>query len=182
MQVRVVTLRYSEGMQGFPEEALRKATFGREVLGVEEHFFTYGNVPHLALVLTLGDVPGDSREWKRDPNAPNPEDELPEASRGAYRALKAWRNETAKAEGRPAYAIARNAQLAEIVRRAPRSLAALREIDGIGEGFCEKYGRKVLELARELAPTEETESVAGNDSSGTSRPAGAGVADGEGAV
>ena len=56
MQVRVVTLRYSEGMQGFPEEALRKATFGREVLGVEEHFFTYGNVPHLALVLTTGSI------------------------------------------------------------------------------------------------------------------------------
>lgn len=34
MQIRVVTLRYSEAQQGFPEEALRAATFGREVLAV----------------------------------------------------------------------------------------------------------------------------------------------------
>ena len=46
MQVRVVTLRYNEALQGFPEEALRAATFGREVLNVSEHFFVHGNVPH----------------------------------------------------------------------------------------------------------------------------------------
>ena len=30
MQVRVITMRYSGGIQGFPEDALRRATFGRE--------------------------------------------------------------------------------------------------------------------------------------------------------
>ncbi len=51
MDVRVITLRYQEGVQGFSEDALRQATAGREVLEVREHFFTHGNVPHLALVL-----------------------------------------------------------------------------------------------------------------------------------
>ena len=156
MQIRVITMRYSEGVQGFSEDALRRATFGREVLAVQEHFFTYGNVPHLTLVLTLGDVPGDSAgsgNFKpRDPNAPNPEETLSEECRGVYRALKAWRNETAKAEGRPAYAIARNVQLAELVRAAPKSLTALREIPGFGDGFCEKYGKAVLSLMAEAAP------------------------------
>ncbi len=36
-------------MQGFPEAALRQATAGREVLEARDHFFTHGNVPHLAL-------------------------------------------------------------------------------------------------------------------------------------
>ncbi|MBR4188453.1 MAG: HRDC domain-containing protein [Kiritimatiellae bacterium] len=154
MQIRVITMRYSEGLQGFSEDALRRATFGREVLAVQEHFFTYGNVPHLALVLTLGDVPGEatgSGGFKpRDPNAPNPEETLPEECRGIYRSLKAWRNETAKAEGRPAYAIARNAQLAELVRAAPKTLAALKEIPGFGDGFCEKYGKAVLSMLAEV--------------------------------
>ena len=57
MQIRVVTLRYSETLQGFPEDALRAATFGREVLNASEHFFVHGNVPHLTLVLSLGDSP-----------------------------------------------------------------------------------------------------------------------------
>lgn len=158
MQVRVITMRYSEGVQGFPEDALRKATFGREVLGCEQHFFVYGNVPHIALVLTLGDAPGsaggppaEGEPWRRrDPNAPNPEDELPEEMRPAYRALKQWRNDTAKAEGRPAYAIARNTQLAALVKAAPKTLAALKEIEGFGEAFCERYGKKVLEMIAEL--------------------------------
>ena len=36
MYVKVVTLRYQEGVQGFPEGALRQATAGREVLEVRE--------------------------------------------------------------------------------------------------------------------------------------------------
>jgi hypothetical protein len=47
MDVRVITLRYQEGMQGFPEGALRQAIAGRDVLEAREHFFTHGNVPHL---------------------------------------------------------------------------------------------------------------------------------------
>ena len=55
MQIRVVTLRYNEALQGFPEDALKSATFGREMLNASEHFFVYSNVPHLTLVLPLGD-------------------------------------------------------------------------------------------------------------------------------
>ena len=149
MQIRVVTLRYNEALQGFPEDVLKVATFGREVLNVSEHFFVHGNVPHLTLVLSLGDSPryenaGSYRP--RDPNALNPEDGLTDEQKTCYRALKTWRNETAKLEGRPAYAIARNTQLAELVKAMPKSRSAIKEIDGLGEGFCEKYGKRVLEL------------------------------------
>ena len=152
MQIRVVTLRYNEALQGFPEDALKSVTFGREVLNVSEHFFVHGNVPHLTLVLSLGDSPhydnaGSYRP--RDPNAPDPEEGMSDIQKTRYRALKAWRNETAKAEGRPAYAIARNVQLAELVKAAPATLAAIKEVNGLGEGFCEKYGQKVLDLMGE---------------------------------
>lgn len=40
MQVRVVTMRYQEGLQGFPEDALRAATFGKTVLDVREYSAT----------------------------------------------------------------------------------------------------------------------------------------------
>lgn len=104
MQVRVVTMRYQEGLQGFPEDALRAATFGKTVLDVREHFFLHGNVPHLALVLQLGDAPAyaDAGGFRpRGPDAPDPAEGLTDAQRGVYRALRAWRNETARAEGRP---------------------------------------------------------------------------------
>lgn len=155
MDVRVITLRYQEGQQGFPEAALREATSGREVLEVREYFFAHGNVPHLALVLLLGDGASSGDGFKRrDPNAPDPEESIPEDRRPVYRDLKRWRNERAKADGKPAYAIARNVQLAEIVNKAPTSLAALKEIEGIGEAFCRDYGKAVLELVGNLPASE----------------------------
>ncbi|MEI6972964.1 MAG: HRDC domain-containing protein, partial [bacterium] len=129
----------------------------REVLEAREHFFTHGNVPHLALVLMLGDGPV-AEGWKpRDPNAPNPEDSVPEDRRPIYRDLKRWRNDRAKADGKPAYAIARNTQLAEIVNKAPKSLADLKEVPGIGEAFCRDYGKDVLELVSGVKETHAEE-------------------------
>ena len=167
MQIRVVTLRYNEALQGFPEDALRTVTFGREVLDVSEHFFVHANVPHLTLVLSLGDSPkyeNVSSYRPRDPNAPNPEDGLTDEQKTCYRALKTWRNETAKSEGRPAYAIARNTQLAELVKAMPKSLSAIKEVDGFGEGFCEKYGKKILQLMGEIAvPLASKRAIEGSD-------------------
>ncbi|MEI6150169.1 MAG: HRDC domain-containing protein [bacterium] len=158
MDVRVLTLRYQEGQQGFPEGALRQATAGREVLEVREHFFTHGNVPHVALVLLLGDGAGDDGGFRsRNPNAPDPEESIPEDRRPVYRDLKRWRNDRAKTDGKPAYAIARNVQLAEIVNKAPKSLAALKEIEGLGEAFCRDYGAAVLELVKTLPEATQDE-------------------------
>jgi superfamily II DNA helicase RecQ len=52
----------------------------------------------------------------------------------------------------PSYVIARNVQLAEICRRLPRSLAELKEVEGIGEATCEKYGRDLLARIPPAAP------------------------------
>ncbi len=146
MDVRVITLRYQDALQGFSEEALRKAISGREVLEAREHFFLHGNVPHLLLTLLLGDVPAGGEAFSRRRRAPDPEEGLEEERRPLYRELKHWRNERARADGKPAYVIARNIQLAEIARRVPRSLAELKETEGIGEAFCRNYGEGVLGL------------------------------------
>ena len=63
--------------------------------------------------------------------------------------LRAWRSQTAKAHGVPAYVILHDATLLELVRERPRSLAALRHIPGIGARKLENYGAALLEL---LAP------------------------------
>jgi superfamily II DNA helicase RecQ len=148
MDVRVVTLRYQESVQGFVEEAVTRATAGREVLDVREHFFVYGNVPHLTLVLLVG----DTREMPRRRDGPDPGDELPDERKALYRTLRTWRNERARADGVPSYVIARNVQLVEICRRLPRSLAELKEVEGIGEATCEKYGRDLLARIPPAAP------------------------------
>jgi ATP-dependent DNA helicase RecQ len=60
--------------------------------------------------------------------------------------LRAWRAETARAHGVPAYVILHDATLLEIVRGRPRTTADLRRIPGIGERKLENYGAALLEV------------------------------------
>jgi ATP-dependent DNA helicase RecQ len=59
-----------------------------------------------------------------------------------YEALRAWRWQ--RADGKPAFTVAANSVLEELVRVRPRSLDALIEIRGIGPAFCEKHGESLL--------------------------------------
>ncbi len=64
-----------------------------------------------------------------------------------FERLKAWRWE--RAEGKPAYTVAANSVLEEVLRARPASRGELMEIRGIGPAFCEKHGESLLqELAR----------------------------------
>lgn len=63
-----------------------------------------------------------------------------------FERLRAWRKD--RAEGKPAFTVAADSVLAEVLRRRPRGRAELIEIKGIGPAFCEKHGESLLaELA-----------------------------------
>jgi len=58
--------------------------------------------------------------------------------------LKAWRRD--RAEGKPAYTVATDATLREVVRRRPRTAGELLAIKGIGPSFVTKHADSLLEL------------------------------------
>jgi ATP-dependent DNA helicase RecQ len=60
--------------------------------------------------------------------------------------LKAWRRE--RADGKPAYTVATDATLREVVRRRPTTPGELLAIKGIGPSFVEKHADSLLELLR----------------------------------
>lgn len=154
MDVRVITLRYAEGVQGFSEDALRRACAGREVLDVSEHYFVHGGIPHLTLVVKMaGTSVSSGSAWKDRSVAPDLEIGLTDGQKQLFRALKKWRNERAQQDGKPAYAIGRNTLILEIVKAHPTTLAALKEVDGMGEASIANYGKEILEIVAN-APVE----------------------------
>src|SRR5207244_3162955 len=76
--------------------------------------------------------------------------EPPEAAVDAeeFERLRAWRWE--RAQGKPAYTVAANAVLEEVLRRRPANMRQLVEVRGIGRSFCEKHGESMLAAVREL--------------------------------
>jgi superfamily II DNA helicase RecQ len=65
-----------------------------------------------------------------------------------FERLRAWRYE--RAEGKPAYTVASNAVLEDLLRAAPASMHALLQIRGIGPAFCDKHGEALLAELRAL--------------------------------
>jgi ATP-dependent DNA helicase RecQ len=66
-----------------------------------------------------------------------------------FERLREWRFQ--RAEGKPAYTVASNAVLEDVLRASPRDVHALIEIRGIGPAFCEKHGESLLALLAGLA-------------------------------
>ncbi|WP_040050475.1 DNA helicase RecQ [Caballeronia concitans] len=60
--------------------------------------------------------------------------------------LRAWRAETAKTDGVPAYVIFHDATLAEIARSDPDTIDDLRHIPGIGVRKLERFGDELLDV------------------------------------
>jgi ATP-dependent DNA helicase RecQ len=91
---------------------------------------------------------GGSGSRGRGPAQAAEREPLSAADEQRFERLRAWRYE--RAEGKPAYTVAANAVLEELLRARPRSLEALLEIRGIGPAFCEKHGESLLEVLVEL--------------------------------
>jgi ATP-dependent DNA helicase RecQ len=80
----------------------------------------------------------------RSRGAAAPAEEGPPVADADLEPLKAWRRE--RADGKPAYTVANDATLREIVRRRPRSTDELLAIKGIGPSFVERHAASLLEL------------------------------------
>ena len=91
-----------------------------------------------------GGVERRERIAGRAPAAPAsaPEPPTEPVDEREFERLRAWR--WARAEGKPAYTVASNAVLEEVLRRRPPDAEALLAIRGIGPAFCEKHGESLL--------------------------------------
>ncbi|MGH2908545.1 MAG: HRDC domain-containing protein, partial [Solirubrobacteraceae bacterium] len=73
----------------------------------------------------------------------------PPVDGGQLEELKRWR--MARAEGKPAYTVATNAMLEELLRRRPTDPDGLLAIHGVGPSFVSRHGEDVLAVLADLA-------------------------------
>jgi ATP-dependent DNA helicase RecQ len=95
---------------------------------------------------STGSIPSDASPYvaARGPAGAEPaaEQSPSPVDDAEFERLRAWRWE--RAEGKPAFTVAANTVLEEILRRRPGTLDELIEIKGIGPAFCEKHGESLL--------------------------------------
>jgi len=74
--------------------------------------------------------------------------DLPAEALVRFEALRAWRAETARSHGVPAYVIFHDATLREVALSCPQSLDDLAHISGVGARKRDAYGEQLLESIR----------------------------------
>lgn len=70
---------------------------------------------------------------------------LPPEDFALFARLRDARKELASVEAIPVYTVCTNEQLAEMATKRPGTLAALKEIEGLGEAKVAKYGQRLLD-------------------------------------
>jgi ATP-dependent DNA helicase RecQ len=109
-----------------PDPSLERAArsrqpSARQARGVRQANRRSGGGPGAGGVLAQAGAPAQEREFEQ---------------------LRAWR--VGRAQGRPAFTVAADAVLVEVLRRRPGSAGELIEIRGIGRAFCDKHGDSLL--------------------------------------
>ena len=151
MKLKVLTLTWDSARDKMDDGPLerflhdRDADVDRSLLSATEHFFVQEGRPVLLLTLRYQEIP--RKAGKRTGQAPNPEprDELGPDDRGLYKALAVWRGQEARDRGVSHYTVGTNRMLAELARQRPKTMAALMEIKGIGEGRAGRWGQAMLQ-------------------------------------
>ena len=82
-------------------------------------------------------------QFKRDPFR-----QLSVEQQPLYNALREWRRQQAEKEGKPVFALIKNQQIADVVRKLPTSIKALKTVDGVGDATCTKYGESIIAIIK----------------------------------
>ncbi|MCL2004425.1 MAG: DNA helicase RecQ [Oscillospiraceae bacterium] len=84
------------------------------------------------------------------PRAVKTDSPVTEGDSGLFAALKALRFRLAQEEGVPAYIVFSNASLADMARKAPRTMAEFKTVSGVGDIKAARYGQAFLAVIAEF--------------------------------
>ncbi|APS26943.1 MULTISPECIES: DNA helicase RecQ [Weissella] len=86
--------------------------------------------------------------------SPSTRDDLDEAQRTVFEALRTWRLELARVTEIPPFIIFNDRTLVELAKQQPRNNAELMAVPGIGDAKAERYGKEVLAVIAKATETE----------------------------
>lgn len=137
MAIRIMTIPFDPKQKGFSDEDLSKFLLNKEVTSVRPEFFQRNGEAYWTLYIEYENV---LEQKYREVNM------LDAPQRMLFQRLREWRKEKAEQEGIPVFIIANNRELLALVKEAPQTLEALRDIRGFGKKKIERYGKELLEM------------------------------------
>jgi len=129
MSIRIFTIPFNPEKELFSDEGLSTFLLNKYVKKLYPEFFQINDRAFWTVFVEYETIVDAEKSGSEDLN---------EAEILLMKRLKQWRKEKAEKEGIPVFIIAANKQFVDVIRQAPKSLAALREIHGFGKKKLEK--------------------------------------------
>ncbi|MCB0839703.1 MAG: HRDC domain-containing protein [Bacteroidetes bacterium] len=146
MESNILTISFDPEREAFATEELEDFCINKKIHSLREEFFMYQSKPFWTIFIQF------ERVVEREKNI---EVQLSEPEKLLFRRLKGWRKEKASQEGLPAYMVASNQHLVEMVKRRVRTLAGFDSIKSFGKKRIEKYGKEIITLVQKFEQNEQ---------------------------
>jgi len=145
MKLRVLTIPLLGTDSNDQLEALQHQW---EITRYEHYLVDLAEGPAIAVVAALRDRPPEAEAQHKSSRTSRAQlvAALDPLGRDRFEQLRAWRKSTARDEGLPVYALATNAQLAEIASLSNPSRTKLSDIGGFGRKKVDRYADSILGL------------------------------------
>jgi hypothetical protein len=98
MRIKVFTLPFSSGINGFDDKPAREFLSDKKIVFVREHFFTENNRTYLALVVCYQATIIENQQDKQKKNRNDWKAFIKEENVPLFNSLREWRRERAKSE------------------------------------------------------------------------------------
>lgn len=154
MQYRFFRIPVNDNDQA--AEEMNRFLRSAKVLAAHRQFVEQGESSFWAMAVEYLPVEGRQDPGEKRGKVDYRETLAPDAF-AVFVRLRQWRKDAAAREAVPVYTIFTNEQLAAMARRGVRSVAELREIEGVGDARVSKYGDEIFSvLAASREPDEES--------------------------
>ncbi|ESQ13232.1 MAG: HRDC domain-containing protein [Thiohalocapsa sp. PB-PSB1] len=154
MLFRVFTLPFDPFSERFDDTPVRDYLSDKDVLSIDHELLMQEGRAYLAVIVRCRGVRSPAADAAKTGSTRRRDeswrDLLDSKDWPLFERMREWRGERARAAGVPSYIICNNRQLADVVKRRPRTLAALAEIEGFGDAKLKNYGKELLEILQRL--------------------------------
>jgi superfamily II DNA helicase RecQ len=141
MPFKIITIPFNREKGCFLEEELNKFCLNKTVRSYEAKFFQDGGGAYWSVFL----------EYEEVLEASGVDDfRLNDSQQLLLKRLREWRRKKAEDNGVPVYVICTNKQALELVKKAPKTIEALKSIEGFGKKKIESFGRELTTLIQEF--------------------------------
>ena len=148
MPVRILTIVFDPAQGTFDDEPLVRFMVNKRMQRFDPAFFQHEGRPYWTVLLEYENLlpEEEKRPTGRD---------LPPERAALLEKLRLWRREKAEREGVPAFVVATNSHLEQVVLKGPCTLEALRQISGFGKKKVDRHGKEIVDLVTAFLTPEQ---------------------------